>query len=175
MWRFFNSISANISLDLIGKSARRYSGGMPLATSVMIASGYTLVAWTVCHYASVVPLSYASDYSFPIGTSLFLIGLAGNLYHHYLLASLRTSGEKGYKVPMGGFFELAGGLAAPHYLFELVGWLGVVFIAQHVNVLLVFIAMAVYLFDRAAAQTEWNRDKIPAYPVSRKNILPYIF
>ena len=56
---------------------------------------------------------------------MFAVGSAGNLYHHHLLASLRKGGDTGYKVPMGGLFEL---VAAPHYLFELVAW------ARHVTI-----------------------------------------
>lgn len=40
-----------------------------------------------------------------IGSLMFVVGQLGNLYHHYLLATLRKPGEKGYKVPRGGLFE----------------------------------------------------------------------
>ena len=96
----------------------------------------------------------------------------GNLYHHYLLATLRKPGEKGYKVPRGGFFEY---VAAPHYLFELMGWMGIVLMAQHAVTLLYFLAMAVYLADRSIGQDEWNRKKIPLYPKNRKRMIPGVF
>ena len=52
----------------------------------------------------------------PVGLALFGVGLLGNFYHHYLLATLRSPGETKYKVPRGGCFEY---VAAPHYFFEL--------------------------------------------------------
>ncbi|KAJ8440718.1 hypothetical protein Cgig2_005449 [Carnegiea gigantea] len=33
--------------------------------------------------------------------ALFLLGIGGNFYHHYILATLRQQGEKVYKIPRG--------------------------------------------------------------------------
>eukprot|EP00555_Chaetoceros_dichaeta_P007428 CAMPEP_0198270584 /NCGR_PEP_ID=MMETSP1447-20131203/45615_1 /TAXON_ID=420782 /ORGANISM="Chaetoceros dichaeta, Strain CCMP1751" /LENGTH=66 /DNA_ID=CAMNT_0043962685 /DNA_START=94 /DNA_END=291 /DNA_ORIENTATION=+ len=61
-----------------------------------------------------------------VGTGLFAVGIIGNFYHHYLLATLRSSGDsqskKRYVAPNGGLFDY---VAAPHYLFELILWLGI--------------------------------------------------
>ncbi|KAK8999187.1 hypothetical protein V6N11_070363 [Hibiscus sabdariffa] len=35
------------------------------------------------------------------GVVLFLMGIGGNFYHHYLLSKLRTKGGKDYKIPKG--------------------------------------------------------------------------
>ena len=88
---------------------------------------------------------------------LFAIGLFGNFYHHHLLATLRKPGETGYKLPRGGAFEL---VAAPHYLFELIGWGAVAYAIDHIVIVGVFLAQCAYLAERAKAQTEYNRKKI---------------
>jgi hypothetical protein len=87
--------------------------------------------------------------------------MAGNLYHHYLLANLRggskkTDGEKKYVAPKGGLFNY---VAAPHYFFELLGWLGIAVVAQQMNAYLVFLSMASYLSGRAYSQNGWNRSE----------------
>ena len=97
----------------------------------------------------------------------------GNFYHHFLLATLRNPGEKAYKVPTGGLFEY---VAAPHYLFEIIGWYGMAIASQHSINLLTCVGMTVYLFERATAQSEWNRKNLKdKYPLSRKHIVPFIF
>lgn len=86
---------------------------------------------------------------------------------------LRKPGEKGYKVPAGGLF---GFVAAPHYLFELVAWLGVAFCTQHVFSLVLWGGMCAYLFERAGAQDAWNREKLKdKYPKERKCIIPFVW
>ena len=105
---------------------------------------------------------------------LLVLTLAiGNLYHHYLLANLRKPGEKSYKVPRGGLFEY---IAALYYLFEIITWIGIAIVSQHlVNVFAVF-AMLMYLAQRSKAQTEWNRTKLKdKYPVDRKHLITFIF
>ena len=59
-----------------------------------------------------------------LGYGFFVVGIVGNFYHHYLLASLRRSitfnddcvvGEQErYHAPVGGGFAF---VAAPHYFF----------------------------------------------------------
>merc|ERR1712159_294153 len=98
--------------------------------------------WTASaiHYASLVPKSFLQDWMGQMGIGLFAVGVIGNLYHHYLLATLRKPGEKGYKVPRGGCFEY---VAAPHYFFELLGWAGVALVSQHALSVGIFVAMTV--------------------------------
>lgn len=161
----------------------KYSGSMPIASSAFIGSFYCIAAATVSHYASVAPpLASAADLGAPIGKgaptaasvglALAYVGLAGNLYHHWLLARLRAPGAKRYKVPTGGLFEY---VAAPHYLCELLGWAGVALVARHALVAGTFVAMSVYLADRAVAQTEWNRKKLDNYPRARGHLVPFLF
>ena len=150
----------------------KYSGTMPLASSFFIGFFYAVTSLATCHYANMaVPLSKGE---FPYtGFFLFSVGLIGNFYHHWLLANLRQPGEKKYFVPQGGFFVY---VAAPHYFFELIGWFGVVLVTNHFISLLMFLAMSVYLFERATAQTQWNQANFEEeYPRHRKHIIPFIF
>lgn len=149
----------------------KYSGSMPLTSSIFISSWYTPLSYFCVHYAARArPMKVGHVPVVALG--LFLTGVAGNGYHHWLLANLRKPGEKGYKIPMGGFFPL---VAAPHYFFELIGWVGVTLVSEHLLIAGATFGMTVYLFDRAVGQTLWNRRKLENYPETRRHIVPYIF
>ena len=111
---------------------------------------------------------------------LFAVGTLGNLYHHYLLATLRqqkggtNNNNRRYLPPRGGLFEY---VAAPHYLFELIAWLGIGVASCNLTGYLTMMSMTMYLAARASNQNEWNRTKFDEkeWPASRRNILPFIF
>jgi steroid 5-alpha reductase family enzyme len=110
-----------------------------------------------------------------VGSTLFGVGIVGNFYHHYLLAKLRSSKKTTkYVAPSGGLFEF---VATPHYLFELIGWLGVAIVSHQLNVYLVVTSMMSYLGGRSVAQNEFNRKTFSEkdWPLDRKNILPFMF
>lgn len=160
----------------------RYSGGMPLAVAGFISAYYSLVTFAV----SRVAVGGDGPAASLAAVALFAVGSAGNLAHHAILARARTPpAEKKksdgdgaaaggrYVLPRGGLFEL---VSAPHYLFELVAWLGVALAAQHVNALLVFGTMSSYLSGRAVATTKWNRARFgAAWPASRRHLIPFVF
>jgi 3-oxo-5-alpha-steroid 4-dehydrogenase 1 len=152
----------------------KYSGKMPFMTSITVTSFYSAFTFSTCLFGgkSEFPLDFNDSYTIA-GLALCAIGQAGNFYHHYLLANLRKPGEKEYKVPKGGLFTY---IAAPHYLFELVSWLGASLVARHLNSFMVFASMSCYLFERADAQHLWNRMKLKdKYPMDRLRILPFIW
>jgi very-long-chain enoyl-CoA reductase len=157
----------------------KYSGKMPLTTAVTIAAFYGIIAMCACHFAGMAePIQRSGPQSMLrwVSLLLFTIGLLGNFYHHYLLATLRQPGETTYKVPHGGFFDLLGGVATPHYTFEIVGWVGVALASQHYVMVMNLVAMVIYLMDRAVAQSEWNRTALKEeYPKTRKHIFPMVF
>mmetsp|Transcript_16091 Transcript_16091/g.17747 ORF Transcript_16091/g.17747 Transcript_16091/m.17747 type:complete len:297 (-) Transcript_16091:77-967(-) len=164
------------------KFLHKYSGTVELAVSSFIGTYYALISILICSVATPTP----SATSVWIGTSLFSIGVVGNLYHHYLLANLRSSNSGGnsgtttdsssskrYITPKGGLFEF---VAAPHYLFELIGWLGLAIVAEHVNAFLVFTSMSSYLAGRAVSQNRWNREKFQdEWSNDKKNLIPFLF
>merc|ERR1712232_463509 len=158
------------------KFLHKYSGSVGLGVSSFIGTYYALISFLISSVANPSP----SDISVYIGTILLGIGLVGNFYHHYLLANLRktdndsSSSNKRYVVPKGGLFEY---VAAPHYLFELLGWLGIAIVAEHGNAFLVFTSMSSYLGGRAVAQNRWNHEKFgeEEWSNGKKNLIPFLF
>ena len=156
----------------------KYSGRTDKGTPTQISVYYTLVTVLIA-YASGSSGHDASIQMISVGTALFVVGIIGNFYHHYLLANLRSNSStkaesKKYVAPRGGLFSF---VATPHYLFELIGWLGIAIVSNHLNSYLVFASMTSYLFGRAVAQNEWNRLKFDEkeWPLDRKNMIPFIF
>lgn len=152
----------------------KYSGKVSQNLSAGIGIYYALVSALICFVAN--PAKNGSVTT-TVGSALFGIGLLGNLYHHNLLANLRnskkTDGQK-YIAPNGGLFDY---VAAPHYFFELLGWLGIALVAEQMNVFLVFTSMSSYLSGRAVSQNAWNRSQFSEadWPATRKNVIPFIF
>lgn len=152
----------------------KYSGETELNAARMIGTVYAFVALMIS-LVSVSPtssdLSFVSLYS---GAPLFLVGSLGNLYHHYLLAQLRSNSSKKYVAPRGGLFEL---VAAPHYLFELIAWLGIAIASQQLTGYLNLLSMGMYLSARSQNQNKWNKNKFSEkeWPASRKNLVPFVY
>lgn len=146
----------------------KYSGPMDLTTTLLIGSYYTFVAAT---------LSILNAHPWPqpdpwfwLGLFVFLTGETLNFYHHKLLADLRTDTRE-YVLPHGGWFEL---VACPHYLFELVAWLGLALMSRYLFAWLALLGMTGYLLARSLKTLAWYRQKFPDFPKARKALLPYI-
>ncbi|KAH7839308.1 hypothetical protein Vadar_002451 [Vaccinium darrowii] len=80
----------------------KYSGPMFVDVAAMISLSY-FIQTALMIYAQhltqglqepLVDLQY-------VGIVVFLMGLSGNFYHHYLLSKLRGEGKKEYKIPQG--------------------------------------------------------------------------
>ncbi|XP_027359250.1 uncharacterized protein LOC113867938 isoform X2 [Abrus precatorius] len=87
----------------------KFSGGMLLNSAIPITSSYFLSAATMVysqHLTQGLPEPQI-NLLYP-GIVLFLVGIIGNFYHHYLLSKLRGNGEKEYKIPKGTTFYLLG-------------------------------------------------------------------
>merc|ERR1719311_118353 len=145
--------------------------------SSMIGTYYALGTYLIGSVAeTTIPSSQQERLVF--GSAMFTVGILGNFYHHYLLASLRKNRSgattKRYIAPHGGLFDY---VAAPHYLFELMGWLGIAVVANHLNAYLTFGSMCSYLAGRAVSQNAWNQKVFTKdeWPSSRKNLIPSIF
>ncbi|KGN52161.1 3-oxo-5-alpha-steroid 4-dehydrogenase 2 [Cucumis sativus] len=107
-----------------------------------------------------------------IGVGLFLIGIIGNFYHHYLLSQTRKQGETSYKIPKGGLFSL---IICPHYLFEIIEFFGFAFISQTIYSLFFAFATALYLSGRSYATRKWYVSKFEDFPIHVKALLPFVF
>jgi hypothetical protein len=153
----------------------KYSGSTDLATARLIGFAYAFQAVMICGTSNPTP----RESSVTVGTILFIIGMVGNFYHHYLLASLRGSDvgrgqAKQYVAPRGGLFEF---VAAPHYLFELIGWMGIAIVSEQATAYLIFAGMVSYLSARSRNQNTWNKQKfsVKDWPSSRKNLIPFLY
>lgn len=107
-----------------------------------------------------------------IGIPLFLLGIAGNFYHHYLLSKLRSNGEKQYKIPQGGLFSL---VICPHYLFEILEFWGISCISQTLYAFMFTMGTTIYLIGRSYATRKWYDSKFQDFPKDIKALIPYIF
>jgi len=152
----------------------KYSGTMPILTSIFIGTYYTIVSLILANVRCRNPSSVLSL----LGLVLFFCGEVGNLYHHWLLSLLRSDlpaedkRKSSYKIPRGGLFPY---VTMPHYLFELIAWFGVALTSQHAIGFLIFSAMFSYLSGRSVATSRWNREHIPNFPANRRNLVPFIF
>ncbi len=146
----------------------RYSGPVDLATSLMIMTFYTIVAVGVA-YLNRWPLAAPNGLLWA-GLGLFVVGLAGNFWHHKLLADLRKN-QSGYAIPRGGLFEW---VACPHYLFEIFTWLGIAMLSQHLFAYLTVLGMSSYLTARSINTLRWYHEKFPEFPKARKALIPFI-
>ncbi|KAJ6986547.1 hypothetical protein NC653_019919 [Populus alba x Populus x berolinensis] len=89
----------------------KYStSGVVLDSAILISSSYFSATSSMIHgqYLTQGFPEPQVDLKYP-GVLLFLLGISGNLYHHLLLASLRTKSEKEYKIPKGGVTQQGDG------------------------------------------------------------------
>lgn len=151
----------------------QYSGRMRLESAIPISFSYftATVSMIYAQYLSQDMVEPAIDLKYP-GLALFLIGIAGNFYHHLLLSKLRQKGDKGYKIPTGGLFGL---VICPHYLFEIIGFYGISLIAQTVYSLSFSLGTTLYLSGRSLATRKWYLSKFENFPKEVKTLMPYIF
>ncbi|CAK7325155.1 unnamed protein product [Dovyalis caffra] len=151
----------------------KYSGGMALDCAITITFGY-FTTTSVTIYAQTLTQGFPEppvDLKY-IGIVIFLLGIVGNFYHHHLLASLRAKNDKGYKVPRGGLFGL---VTCPHYLFEILIFLGMSFISQTLYTFASTVSTICYLMGRSYATRRWYLTKFDDFPTDVKAIIPYVF
>lgn len=151
----------------------KYSGGMMLDSVVLISSSYLSLAagMIYVHHMTLKAAEPLVDLKY-LGLSLFLVGISGNFYHHYLLSKLRKKNEKSYKIPTGGLFNL---VICPHYLFEILGLLGISFISQTLFSYSCAIGCAFYLMGRSYVTRQWYLSKFENFPKNVKALIPFVF
>jgi 3-oxo-5-alpha-steroid 4-dehydrogenase len=159
--------------DLEVMFLHKYSGHTELGTARMISAVYSLTSFMICAVAPHEPSALDTQ----LGIALFAVGSLGNLYHHYLLAQLRPSTNSSntkYVAPKGGLFAF---VAAPHYLFELIAWLGIAVCSEQLTAYLNLASMTCYLAARSRNQNNWNKAKFDEkeWPASRKNLVPFLY
>ncbi|XP_059307816.1 uncharacterized protein LOC132059268 isoform X2 [Lycium ferocissimum] len=144
----------------------KYSGGMVLGSVLLISSLYFSLA-VVIVFTQHLTLGYTEpevDMKY-IGLLIFLVGICGNFYHHYLLSKLRDQREKGYKIPQGGLFSV---VICPHYLFEILGFIGISFISQTSFSFSSAVGVTLYLVGRSYVTRKWYLSKFENFPKNGK-------
>ena len=151
----------------------QFSGGMILDSAIPISLSYFLSTASMI-YAQHLSQDISEppvDLKYP-GILLFLIGIVGNFYHHYLLSKLRGNGDKEYRIPKGGLFDL---VICPHYLFEIIDFLGISFISQTLYAFSFTLGTIFYLMGRSYATRRWYLSKFENFPEDVKALIPYLF
>lgn len=146
----------------------RYSGPMGVFTTLMIAGFYSLLAFIV-GWLNQAPLQRA-DIWFYLGVVIFIAGIVGNFNHHRVLAGLRKKSLE-YKIPSGGLFDH---IVCPHYLFEMLTWVGIFLLSRHLGAFLAMGFVAAYLTARSIRTLAWYRETFRDFPSNRKALIPFI-
>ncbi|MCL7048424.1 hypothetical protein MKW94_025059 [Papaver nudicaule] len=151
----------------------KYSGGMVLDTAMVISLSYTLSAVSMIynqHLLQGIP-DPQIDLKL-LGGLVFLVGIVGNFYHHCILSNLRGKSDKGYKIPTGGLFGL---VICPHYLFEILIFVGISLMSQSLYPIAFTTGTACYLTGRSYATRNWYQSKFPNFPKHIKALVPFVF
>jgi len=146
---------------------------MTLESAIPISLSYFLSAATMTysqHLTNGLP-EPPSNLLYP-GIVIFVVGIVGNFYLHYLLSNLRGKGEKEYKIPKGGLFRL---VICPHYLFEIIVFYGIFFISQTFYAFSFAIGTTLYLLARSYSTRKWYLSKFEDFPKNVKAVIPFVF
>ncbi|KAJ9540079.1 hypothetical protein OSB04_026585 [Centaurea solstitialis] len=152
----------------------KYSGSMALDAAIPIGLSYLISTMTMIYaqYLSQEFREPAIDLKH-VGIALFVIGIVGSFYHHNILSNLRKKGDREYRIPKGGLFDL---VICPHYLFEIIEFIGVSCIAQTLYALFFTLGTMFYLMGRSYATREWYRSKFgEKFHKDVKALFPYTF
>ncbi|RKP13909.1 3-oxo-5-alpha-steroid 4-dehydrogenase-domain-containing protein [Piptocephalis cylindrospora] len=104
---------------------------------------------------------------------LMMVAWAGNLYHHYILRSLRTGdGDRTYAVPRRGWFLRA---ICPHYFFEVLAWLSFALLVNRRAVYGVLFLIAAKLAGRSHQTRDWSWRHLDGYPRDVKRMVPFLY
>lgn len=112
------------------------------------------------------------------GVLLFVVAERGNAHAHRMLRQLRPEGSKVRVIPRGFLFER---VSSPHYLFEILSWVGFALVTQTW-------ASTAFLLVGAAILASWAKARHVAYlkefdgaegrekyPPSRRALIPGVF
>ncbi|KAI3993810.1 hypothetical protein MKX01_002823 [Papaver californicum] len=132
----------------------KYSGGMRLDSAIVISLSYTLSAISMIynqHLMRGIP-DPQIDLKL-LGGMVFLVGI-------------------GIKIPTGGLFGL---VICPHYLFEILIFVGISFMSQTLYPFAFTAGTACYLTGRSYVTRKWYLSKFPNFPKHIKALVPFVF
>ncbi|KAK4523244.1 hypothetical protein GAYE_PCTG44G1137 [Galdieria yellowstonensis] len=136
-----------------------------------LINGY-LVGRGLFHFEAKLARDWHKSPIFIIGALCWLCGFLINLHSDHILRSLRKPGEKGYKIPHGGFFRW---VSCANYFGEMVEWFGWALASQSLaGALFVFWTIA-NLLPRAIHYHQWYIQKFSSYvTLNRKACIPFL-
>lgn len=146
---------------------------MPVMIMLFSMIFYMVNGFIIGHYFGALksyPIEWLSDPRFIIGALMFISGFIINIRSDNILLNLRKPGETGYKIPQGGLFKY---VSSPHYLGEMIEWLGFAIMTWSLPGLAYAFIVIVPLFGQARNSHQWYLDTFgDAYPKNRKAIFP---
>lgn len=113
-----------------------------------------------------------------LGALVFVVAELGNARAHRMLRDLRPEGSKLRVIPRGFLFER---VSSPHYLFEILSWVGFALVAQTWAAGAFLVVGAGILGSWAHARHVAYRKEFDGvdgreqYPVSRRALIPGVF
>lgn len=134
----------------------KYSGPIDVFSVVQITGFYCFAVWLGLFTTASV--TQAPDVTTWIGLATFAGGTVINAYHHVLLANLRPRGSTEYVIPRGGLFSV---VVCPHYLGELIAWLGIALVSRQPAMYIWFLGETAYLVVRSHNTLKWYRARFP--------------
>lgn len=165
-----------------------YKRGVPLIEAVGSIIYYSFfgfwVGWSVNYH---IDYRTPPDYIFIPGILLCIFGGVGNFICHLQLRGMRKSKRRRHSyihpvtkhvIPSGGCFNF---ISCPHYLFEIVLWLGFAIaaftLAAWTFCIAVIMTLFVYSYKKHSAyKSEFNGENdVPLFPKNRKALVPFIF
>lgn len=114
------------------------------------------------------PVAWLLDPRLLAGVALFAAGTVVNRRADAELLRLRSAGD-GYRIPEGGLFRW---ISCPHYLGEIVLWIGWATATWCLPGLLFALWTIANLAPRARSHHRFCRERIPGYPPERRALLP---
>ncbi|KAI8327267.1 3-oxo-5-alpha-steroid 4-dehydrogenase-domain-containing protein [Choanephora cucurbitarum] len=147
----------------------RYSGYSRLSDNVIISLSYT--GFSISIFVFSLQALHNNTLLSQLGLALFFVGEGLNLYHHWILRSLREPGQTAYKIPVGGFFDY---VWCPHYTCEIISFIAFFLVTQHLFVLLLQLGSTGYLGVRAYNTKMWYQKKFKSVP-HRACLVPWLF
>ncbi|MFT3695639.1 MAG: DUF1295 domain-containing protein [Kofleriaceae bacterium] len=156
----------------------RMRGGhkpMPIAIPAMavffnVVNGYLNGRWLTVfgHYDT----AWLMDPRFVIGAGMMAAGFIINLRADATLRNLRGPGETGYKIPTGGLYDY---ISSPNYFGEIIEWTGWAVLTWSIAGLSFAVWTAANLAPRAWTHHVWYRSEFPAYPATRRALIPFVW
>ena len=121
--------------------------------------------------------SWLVDPRFVVGALVWVTALSLNIRSDATIRHLRTSqeaasGEKVYRVPVGGLFRY---VTSPSYLTELCAWAGFALFTWSLASVFILVVSAANLVPRAWATHAWYRARFPDYPRERRALIPFVW